>query len=94
MEKRYYYLSNTLTYMQSAVKVTSKGQVTIPREIREKLGIRPAESEVEFVLEENGRCYLKKIRKRSAQDSRFRRAHKAGRIRMSTEELMALTRGE
>lgn len=25
------------------VKVTSKGQVTIPKEIRDKLGIRPAE---------------------------------------------------
>lgn len=37
-------------------KVTSKGQITIPIEIRKKLGIK-AGSKVLF-LEENGRIYL------------------------------------
>ncbi len=31
------------------MKVTSKGQVTIPQEVREDLGIRPSETEVDFV---------------------------------------------
>ena len=40
------------------VKVTSKGQVTIPKEIKDKLGIRPGEG---FAFEEkNGVFYIKK----------------------------------
>ena len=40
------------------MRVTSKGQVTIPKKVREVLGIGP-KSEVDFV-EENGRVYLVK----------------------------------
>ena len=40
------------------MRVTTKGQVTIPQHIREKLGITPA-TEVDFV-EENGRVFLVK----------------------------------
>ena len=35
------------------MRVTSKGQVTIPKEIRDQLGIEPG-SEVEFVRKEDG----------------------------------------
>jgi AbrB family looped-hinge helix DNA binding protein len=42
------------------MKVTSKGQVTIPQELREKVGIVPG-SDVEFV-HEGGRLYLRKRR--------------------------------
>ena len=76
------------------MRVTSKGQVTIPLEVRNKMGIHPAETEVEFVIEKDGRCYLKKVRSGKRQPSRFRRAYKAGKLRMSTEEIMALTRGK
>ena len=74
------------------VKVTSKGQVTIPLEVREAMGIRPGESEVEFLQDENGRWYLKKSRARRTEPSRFRSAHKVAPIRMSTDEILALTR--
>jgi len=40
------------------MRVTTKGQVTIPQHIREKFGITP-DSEVDFV-EEKGRIYLVK----------------------------------
>ncbi len=40
------------------MRVTTKGQVTIPQHIREKLGITPA-TEVDFV-EEEGRVFLVK----------------------------------
>jgi AbrB family looped-hinge helix DNA binding protein len=40
------------------MRVTTKGQVTIPQHIREKFGITP-DSEVDFV-EEKGRVYLVK----------------------------------
>ncbi len=44
-------------------KVTSKGQITIPKEIREKLGISPGE-EIGFV-ERRGVFFIKKPMKRS-----------------------------
>ena len=45
-------------------KVTSKGQIAIPKEIREKLGISPGE-ELEFV-ERCGVFFIKKPVKKSA----------------------------
>ncbi len=44
-------------------KITSKGQITIPKEIREKLGISPGE-EIGFV-ERRGVFFIKKPMKRS-----------------------------
>lgn len=76
------------------MRVTSKGQVTIPQEVREAMGVHPSETEVEFVQDENGRWYIKKTITRKKELSRFRTAHKVGKLRMSTEEIMALTRGK
>ena len=75
------------------MRVNSKGQVTIPQEVREIMGIYPSETEVEFVPDGNGRYYLKKVKTRKDGLSRFRTAHKAGKLRMSTDEILALTRG-
>jgi AbrB family looped-hinge helix DNA binding protein len=36
-----------------AVRVTRKGQITIPREIRQRLGLEPGD-EVEFVQDDHG----------------------------------------
>lgn len=48
------------------VKITSKGQVTIPKEIRDKLDIRPGEG---LAFEEkNGTFYIKKSLKKSPFD--------------------------
>ena len=74
------------------MRVTNKGQVTIPKEARESMGIRPAESEVDFMQDENGRWYLAKSSKARNTRSRFRNAHKQIKISMSTDEIMALTR--
>ncbi|MGE0500914.1 MAG: AbrB/MazE/SpoVT family DNA-binding domain-containing protein [Rhizobiaceae bacterium] len=43
------------------MRVTTKGQVTIPKEIRDHLGIVPG-SEVEFVREETGVVLKKRAR--------------------------------
>ncbi|MCP5170322.1 MAG: AbrB/MazE/SpoVT family DNA-binding domain-containing protein [Hahellaceae bacterium] len=75
------------------MRVTSKGQVTIPQEVREAMGIRPAETEVEFKQDESGRWYLAKTEAKSDRKSRFRTAYKHGKVSMSTDEIMALTRG-
>ncbi len=48
------------------VKITSKGQVTIPKEIRDKLGILPGEG---LAFEEkNGTFFIKKSLKESPFD--------------------------
>lgn len=74
------------------MRVTAKGQVTIPQHIRAKLGIAP-NSEVEF-LEEDERVYLVKKVPETPGKNRFRRFRGAATIKMSTDEIMALTRGE
>ena len=74
------------------MRVTSKGQVTIPRDVRENMGIFPAETEVEFLQDEKGRWYLAKAESSKQKTSRFRSAHQSGKLIMSTDEIMALTR--
>lgn len=76
------------------MRVTSKGQVTIPRNVRESMGILPAETEIEFCQDENGRWYIVKAKTHPKNASRFRTAHKTGTLTMSTDAIMALTRGE
>ena len=72
--------------------VTSKGQVTIPKDVRESMGIIPAETDIEFLQDEQGRWYLAKAKTSDKTASRFRSAHKTGKLTMSTDEIMALTR--
>jgi len=75
--------------------VTSKGQVTIPKDVRESMGIIPAETDIEFLQDEQGRWYLAKAKpSKNKAVSRFRSAHKSGKLTMSTDEIMALTRSE
>ena len=74
------------------MRVTVKGQVTIPQPIREKLGITPA-VEVEFI-EEKGRVYLIKGKRDNNRPQRFNRLRGIASVKMRTEEIMALTRGE
>jgi AbrB family looped-hinge helix DNA binding protein len=74
------------------MRVTIKGQVTIPEHIREKLSIRP-QSEVDFI-EERGRVYLVKKVNKTPRQNRFRRFRGIATVKMTTDEIMALTRGE
>jgi AbrB family looped-hinge helix DNA binding protein len=75
------------------MRVTIKGQVTIPLEIRKKLNITPA-SEVQFVIGEDGRVYVEKKKEDNARSSRFSKLRGTATVKMSTEEIMALTRGD
>lgn len=74
------------------MRVTTKGQVTIPVGIREKLGITPS-VEVDFV-EEKGRVYLLKKKGEHGAARRFRKLRGIGTVKMTTDEIMALTRGD
>jgi len=73
------------------MKVTIKGQVTIPQNIREKLGITPA-TEVDFI-EEKGRVYLAKKKGAAITKRKFGNLRGIATIKMTTDEIMALTRG-
>lgn len=76
--------------------VTVKGQVTIPKRVREHLDIRPG-SIVEFEPAADGRVYIvKKGSSKAARraPSRFRAVRGAATVKLSTRQIMALTRGE
>jgi AbrB family looped-hinge helix DNA binding protein len=74
------------------MKITTKGQVTIPQEIRERLGLLP-HTEVDFEVRDDV-VVLKKadIRRRGPRVVEHLRGR--GDVRMSTDEILALTRGE
>ena len=74
------------------MKITTKGQVTIPREVRDKMGLLP-HSEVEFVVEGNV-VVLRKVTNSHARGKKIiEKMRGRATVRMSTEEIMALTRG-
>jgi AbrB family looped-hinge helix DNA binding protein len=72
------------------MRVTTKGQVTIPQHIREKMAIGPA-TEIDFI-EEKGRVYLIKKKGNKAATRRFSKMRGIATVKMTTEEIMSLTR--
>jgi antitoxin PrlF len=76
-----------------ATKVTSKGQVTIPKPVRDHLGIVPG-SEVEFRSAADGTIIVEKVGTTDREPSRFAKARGSAGPGLSTDELMALLRGE
>ncbi len=71
------------------MRVTTKGQVTIPRNIREVLGIIP-ETEIDF-REDKGRFYIVKIDEPEI-NGKFKKLRGIASANMSTDEIMSLTR--
>jgi AbrB family looped-hinge helix DNA binding protein len=77
------------------VRITSKGQVTIPVAIRERAGL-PPHTEVEFEFDgEAVRIVRASARSKDGRGARLV-AHLRGRgdAAMSTDDIMALTRGD
>ena len=72
------------------MRVTTKGQVTIPQEIREKFGITPS-VEIDFI-EDKGRVYLVKRKGKVNKIHRFSKLRGIASVKMTTDEIMALTR--
>ena len=72
--------------------VTSKGQVTIPKRVRDLLGIGPG-SQIDFERAQDGRVVLVKVQKK-ARPSRFARLRGHAGKGLSTAEIMAMTRGD
>jgi len=71
------------------MRVTTKGQVTIPRAIRENLGITP-ETEIDFI-EDNGKFYIVKTDEPKSK-GKFNKLRGIATAKMSTNEIMKLTR--
>lgn len=78
------------------MRVSAKGQVTIPVEIRAKAGLLP-HTEVEFQLDATG-VHLRRARapRREGREGRgaaaLMRLRGRATVRLSTDEIMALTR--
>ena len=77
------------------MRVTQKGQVTIPQEFREKAGLFP-DTEVEFAL--RGTEVILRRAKKPAGETRGRRVvHRLRGLRgdktLTTDDIMRMTRG-
>lgn len=76
------------------MRITSKGQVTIPMDIREKLGLLP-NTEVEFEIDRDAVRMKKASAPRRPDRGHALIEHMRGRgtRRMTTDQIMKLTRG-
>ncbi len=76
------------------MRITSKGQVTIPIEIREQLGLLP-DTEVEFSIDQDGVRMTKAVEPSARSRGRGIVPHIRGRATsgLTTDQIMALMRG-
>lgn len=79
------------------MKITSKGQVTIPQAVRERAGLHP-HSEVEFEVRPNGEVVMRPVAQRvspvRAAFTRVRGSANATAFKdMGTDEFMRFLRG-
>ena len=75
------------------MRITSKGQVTIPQDIREKLGLFP-NTEVEFTVERGRAVLSAKAGTPTIGQLTVKRLRQGPKMTMSSKELMALLRDE
>jgi len=77
------------------MRITAKGQVTIPQDLREQAGLMPG-TDVEFKLEAGG-VRLVKARSGPARKSRGQKLVEGlkgkGEFKMTTDQILALMRG-
>ena len=77
-----------------STRITSKGQVTIPKRVRDRMNIKPG-SAIDFELASDGRVVLVKAgRKARPRESAFARLRGIAGKGMTTDEILALTRGD
>ena len=76
------------------MKITTKGQVTIPQDIREEFGLLP-NTDVEFVRDGRGGVRLRKSAKAGTRGAELVAALRGKwRGKLRTDDVMALSRGE
>ncbi|OGW60160.1 MAG: AbrB family transcriptional regulator [Nitrospirae bacterium RBG_16_64_22] len=75
------------------MRITSKGQVTIPVDLREKAGLLP-NTEIEFALR-GGTVILRKAGKTRRRGKRLLQTmRRKAATRLTTDQIMTLTRGD
>lgn len=72
------------------MRVTTKGQVTIPQDVRRRLGIE-AGSEVDFEVDDDA---VRLVRRDEGGGAALVAQMRGRRLSMTTDEIMALTRSE
>jgi antitoxin PrlF len=76
-----------------ATIMTVKGQVTIPKKVRDALRLSPGDG-VDFDVNREGQIIVHKAGARSTKKSdRFESARGKAQVKWQTDELMALLRG-
>lgn len=76
-----------------STNLTVKGQVTVPKSVRDYLGLKPG-SAVTFERLPSGEVVLRPARKRVKKaPSRFAKLRGRATVLMKTQDIMALTRG-
>jgi len=75
------------------MKITSKGQVTVPQDVRERHGFLPG-TEVRFVEEGDSVRLVKVEGAQRRGQALVERMRGRARTRLTTDEIMALTRGD
>ena len=77
-----------------ATTLTSKGQVTIPKQIRDALNLAPGTS-VEFAVNREGEVVIHRVGARPNRKlDRFEAARGKADVKWRTDDLMTLLRGE
>ena len=77
------------------MRITAKGQVTIPQEVRERAGLMPG-TDVEFKLDAGGVRLVKAKsggRRKTRGQKLVSRLRGKGAFKMTTDEILALMRG-
>lgn len=76
------------------MRITSKGQVTIPLAIRRKIGLLP-NTEVDFIVKGNTVQIVKSADPDKSRGKKLvARMRGKATVKMSTDQIMTLTRGE
>lgn len=79
------------------MRITSKGQVTIPLEVRQRMGFLP-NTEVDIIIEDGEAKIVKAdddaLERRKRLEESLAALRKLSTSGMTTDEVMKLTRGE
>lgn len=81
-----------LSEISMQTTITTKGQITIPKHIRDALHLSPGNA-LEFLVNTEGQIVLQKIKTKSAaKKDRFETARGKAQIKWRTDDLMRLLR--